>query len=490
MLVAKRLVGGRWAVTYAGLAGLLATPLTYYATHMPSYSHALDALASSAFLAYWALTIGRTDLRRAIVLGVLLGIAMLIRMQELGLGVVVALEAIAIFVRKRDWRVLAGGGIVLAVALVVFVPQLVFWKVVYGGFFDVPQGGAYTRLGSPMIVELLYSSRNGWFVSHPICYAGVIGLVFVPKQARFATLGLVLALAVQVYFNSTIFDYWGQTSFGARRLCSMTLPVVVGFAALVWRMGQLVARVRVPRGVWHAIAIVVIVPFVAWNLDRVYKLRGGLAAPDSMEPSCCEKGPKRLRPYIKAVYDRVGNPFQFPANAIFAMRHGVEIQRFDVAVGNYPIMPNFDQLSDDALAGLMGRWRLGYPGTEPYLIGRWTGPRNGDRMFRWTLSRDVGALIPNILPNDQHVTVWLAPAGVRRVKLRWNGNVVFDGELHDGWNDIGFTLRDPFVGEHRLAIESDLAVYTPPPYPDGKTVNATTLPCGVAVHSVDLRVIE
>jgi len=40
-------------------------------------------------------------------------------------------------------------------------------------------------------------------------------------------------------------------------------------------------------------------------------------------------------PDAVVVYDRVGNPFEFPANAIFALRHDVEIQRWDRAVGNY-----------------------------------------------------------------------------------------------------------------------------------------------------------
>lgn len=490
MLVGRRFGLGRWAVTYGGLAGLLATPLTYYATHMPSYNHALDALAASAFLAYWALTIGRADVRRWIVLGLLLGFAMLIRMQELGLGVVVAFEVVVTVVRKRELRVVGGGALVLAIALVMFVPQLAFWKVIYGGWFDAPQGGAYTRPGTPMILELLWSARNGWFVSHPVAYAGVIGLFFVPKQARFATAGLVLALAVQVYLNSTIFDYWGQASFGARRLCSMTLPVVIGFAALVWRCGRLALRwPRVPRAVWHAVAVVVIAPFVAWNLDRVFLLGGGKAAPDGLAPTCCDRAPRWTRPTLSWFYDRIGNPFELPASAIFALRHDVEIQRWDRAVGNYAVMPNFEQLSTKKLANVGGRWRIGYPGSEPYLIGRFTGPRDGDRWFRWTLDEKVRVLVPNIVPNDQHVTIHLAPAGARRVKLSWNDQVVFDGELKDGWNEIGFTLFSPAVGEHELAIESPLAVYTPPPNP-AKPIKATELPVGVAVHSIDLRILK
>jgi len=50
--LARRVVGGAWAPAYAAIAVLLGTSLTYYATYMPSYAHALDALACAAFLAY------------------------------------------------------------------------------------------------------------------------------------------------------------------------------------------------------------------------------------------------------------------------------------------------------------------------------------------------------------------------------------------------------------------------------------------------------
>ena len=34
----------------------------------------------------------------------------------------------------------------------------------FGKTLALPQGPHYTRLGSPMILELLWSPRNGWLV--------------------------------------------------------------------------------------------------------------------------------------------------------------------------------------------------------------------------------------------------------------------------------------------------------------------------------------
>src|SRR5262249_49950672 len=189
--LARRLLGGAWAASYAAAAVLLGTPLTYYATYMPSYAHAMDAFACAAFLGTWAHTVGRSDRRRWLVLGALLGIATLVRVQELAMGVVVALEVGVETVRRRRGgrAVLAwwiGGAAALVVALLVFVPQLVEWHIVFGSITELPQGAKYTRLEAPMLGELLFAPRNGWFSTTPIAYAAVIGLFMVPRRAYLA----------------------------------------------------------------------------------------------------------------------------------------------------------------------------------------------------------------------------------------------------------------------------------------------------------------
>ena len=64
MIAARRWLGGRWAPPLAALGILFGSSVYYYAVYLPSYNHAADAFFSGAFLAYWALTIGRTDWRR------------------------------------------------------------------------------------------------------------------------------------------------------------------------------------------------------------------------------------------------------------------------------------------------------------------------------------------------------------------------------------------------------------------------------------------
>jgi hypothetical protein len=495
--LAVQLALGRWAPTYGAILVLLGTSLTYYTTYMPSYGHALDAGACAAFLAYWALTLGRLDWRRWVVLGVLLGVAMLIRMQDVGLGVVVSVEVVTRGVeilRRRDvgWeRVLLrwtlGGASVLGVALVVFSPQFYFWHVIYGDWWSMPQGSHYTRLGSPMILELLYAPRNGWFSTTPIAYLGTLGLFCLPRRAWLVGGGLFAALAVQVYLSSAILDWWGMSAWGQRRLCSVSLVLVVGLAALLWRMGRLAGRLRrVPRVTWHVVAVAILAPMMMWNVWRVHDLAGGKGAPAELDPTCCAKLPRRFARPLTWIYMRIGNPFEFPANAYFALKHGVEIQRWDHAVGYYALMPSAQSLRSDAMYNERGSWRIGYPGSEPYLKGHWSGPKQQeDRWFRWTVSPTVTALVPILMPLPQRFTLQVAPGGAHEITVRWDGDVVARKTLGDAWEDVVFDVHDMAVGEHELTIDA-----TPAPFPAREGWPVPTLLVGVAIGRLEVELIR
>lgn len=491
--VARDHVGGAWAGSYAAVIVLLGTSLTYYATYMPSYAHAMDAFASAGFLAYWIATLGRRDLRRWLGLGVLLGLATLVRIQELALGVVVAIEIcvrLGELARVRDagWareaaRWVGGGALVLAVTGVLFIPQLVAWQVVFGDWHGLPQGRRYTRLGSPLVLETLFSSRNGWITTTPLVYLGLAGLACLPRKARLVAVGLGAAVLVQIYLASTIFDWWGSASFGQRRLCNLTLPLVVGTAALFWRLSRAAARLRrAPRWTWHAVAIVLVGPFLAWNLRSVGRLTGGKAANASAAPSCCDQVPPGLRGAARWLYDRVGNPFALPASVVFSLRHGVDLARWDRAVGDYPLVPNLDALHDGTMNKITGTWPIGNGGRmDTYVIEGLSRAQKADRAFRWTTAATARVLVPNLMPDAQRMGLWLAAGGSAHVRVSYAGRVVAEVELASTWKKIEFDVAAPPVGTNELAIEAALGPLETSPLPP------FSAPVGVAVGALELR---
>lgn len=444
--LAKQLVGGAWAPSYGAIAVLLGTPLTYYATYMPSYAHALDAFACSAFLAYWAETIGRRDWKRWIVLGALLGAAMLIRVQELAMGVVVALEVgVAIAKAPREAvRWLAGGAVALGVTLLVFSPQLYEWHLVFGSVHELPQGAKYTRLEAPMITELLFSPRNGWFSTTPIAYAAVIGLLFAPKKHRVLGAGLIAAVVIQIYLNSTILDWWGGAAFGQRRMTNVTLPLVVGIAVLLHYCN----RLRAPRWAKHAVAIAILGGLATHTLFQVRKLKSGKAAAAELV-TADPPGPLRW------FYDRIGDPFEFPASLIYGIRHGVELKRYDLTVGNYPLIPPLDTLLDERLWQQKGHWGVG-SGSDNYLAGGFSPVLRDGRPHRKTIA-DATALVPNLMPYGQRLTLWIAPDTATHVTLEWNGDVVADADVTD-WTPVSFDLPNIALHTNELGVSPGVLV--------------------------------
>ena len=493
--VAARWVGGRWGPTYAAVAVLLGTSLTYYATYMPSYGHAMDAFFSAAFLGAWALTLGRSDLRRFAVLGALLGAAALIRTQELALGVVLVVEIAARLIdaaRAAPGARLAAaagwigrGAVALAVALVVLVPQLIEWQIVFGSWRGLPQGPGFTRWGDPLVAETLFSSRNGWLSTTPIAYAGVVGLGFLPRRARLIAAGFLAAVALQVYLDSIIFDWWAGASFGQRRLCNMTLPVVVGLAALLAAAARRAARTRAPRPVWHALAAIGLGLPVAYNLSRVEALRAGKPANSTPHPMCCAELPAPLRGAAQPIYGAIGNPFALPASAAFAWRHGVPLSRWDVAVGDYVMVPTLDEVTDDIYRRQKVSWNLGGGGGR-YLLGGLGAAQPASPPYRWTLAPRAVALVPLLMPDDQRFALRLHPGGSRHVTVRWNDTVVVDTDLADGWSRLGFDVRDPDVGTNVLTIEA-----APAPLPPGAGLAAPAgVAVGVAVGALEISYLD
>lgn len=469
--VAQFIVGGTWSATYSAVSVLLGTSLTYYATYMPSYAHAMDAFACSAFLGYWSLTIGRRDVRRWLALGALLGAATLIRVQELALGVVVVVEvAVRIVQVVRDERTartanamrwLVGGALTLGVAVLVFLPQVLEWHLVFGNAMELPQGMRYTRWNAPLIPELLFSARNGWFVCTPIAYISCIGLLWLARKPSVFGWAMVAVVGVQIYLNSTILDWWSSSSFGQRRLCNMTLPLVIGLAYALHRASAIASmRLRASARYRHVCAIFAVGILVTWNVGRVSQFAGGKPAPDALVPTCCDRIAAPLRPIAQWLYDRIGNPFEFPANAAFAIRHRVPLSRWDQTVGAYPLQPRFAELRDDnRFYAQRGIWSIGAPLLAPYLISGWSPsqPPVAGRSFRFTTAERAVVLVPNLLPDPQRMTLWLASAGGGRVVVKWNGELVASSTIGASWTAVSFALDNVGVGTNELSLESDVA---------------------------------
>jgi hypothetical protein len=171
--------------------------------------------------------------------------------------------------------------------------------------------------------------------------------------------------------------------------------------------------------------------------------------------TCCSRVPLVLQGPARWLYDHVGNPFEFPANAVFAFTHDVPWARWDQIVGDYPVIPSFgDVRSNKRLAGLQGVWRVGSSWCQPWLVGGWSAPKMEDRPFRSIASANAVVMIPNLMPEPEEITVWMRAEPPLRVRLEWNGNEVAEANLTATWTAVSF-------GQTAALHTNELAILAP-----------------------------
>jgi len=232
---------GRLTALAAALTVLFASPLIYYQYREPLYSHATAAFITGLVtLTWWRIHQKLPGSRQGILLGGLIGMAALVRWQHL---VYLALPAVSTAwwwvssprkeKRERTWpaaRYLLFVGIA---ALALLSLQLVQWRVFYGTWLTIPQGGAYVDWRAPFWQPVLFSTFRGIIPWMPLIPLAVIGLLLMLRRKPALVVPLLLVLLLETYVNSSTRDWFGGAGFGPRRYTSELVILILGYAGLI-----------------------------------------------------------------------------------------------------------------------------------------------------------------------------------------------------------------------------------------------------------------
>lgn len=233
-MAAARLCSRR-AAFWATLLVWLGGPAVYYSTVSPAYSHAASMCVVAAFVYAWIATRGRVGWPQAILLGALGGLVALVRWQD----------AILLLLPGGDWlaatwsRERRVGALVRDVALmtltaaIVFVPQNLAWNAVYGSPITIPQGAGFMKWTAPEVLNVLFSLRHGLFSWTPVMLAAVVGLSWLVRRDRRLGWLVVIAVALAIYVNAAVWDWWAGEAYGARRFTGIGVLFALGLAALL-----------------------------------------------------------------------------------------------------------------------------------------------------------------------------------------------------------------------------------------------------------------
>jgi hypothetical protein len=470
---AARVMISERAALMGTLGATLATPLVWYMVRQACYSHAASALAVAAFVVVWFEgQEGRTR-RGWFLLGVLLGVAMLMRTQD-AVNVVFPLGEWLLLLwaalrrpehrRRQVLGLLGAGGLFVLGLFIGFAPQMIAWQKIYGYPIVVPLGPSFMLFGSSRWSEVLFSSRAGLFAWHPIydlAVAGLVGLALArgrgPLVRRFALFSLI-AFFAQAYVNGAVVDWWGGWSFGGRRFVSCTVYLGVGLAAALEAAVRLVERR--PRLVVRAAAVGLLGVFVLFNgylmMDfRDYRALHGVAQP--MKPLWKTTFVR----VVDGLYEVTGNWGSAPASWLLAWRARVSPQRYDTA-SPYEVLA------------------AGPKATLPFTDERTAGGGFGEatnhagRPCRWVREEPAHWMFAlRTVPGDVRGVLSLAAAEPGTRVQMWLGRErLLDQVIGPGWSDRSFTIprRSLAVGMNYLRIEQQVPSHLSPIGRTGRTL--------------------
>ena len=240
------------AAFWATVIAWLATSAVYYTLVSPAYSHAVSLFAVALFCHTWMRTRDQDSIGRYLLLGALGGLVALVRWQDI---IVLALPIVelahAIVTRRRPFASAAiRAAALVPPLLVMFLPQIVAWRSIYGQFIVMPQGSGFMHWTSPAIISVLFSLNHGLFSWTPVVLLAVLGFRFLTQRDAVLGWAACVVLLQAVYINAAVSDWWAGEAFGARRFVGYSVFFVLGLAGVLAKARPTLVR-------WTAVGLIV-----------------------------------------------------------------------------------------------------------------------------------------------------------------------------------------------------------------------------------------
>ena len=250
--------------TLAVLTLWLGTPVLYYMTLAPAFSHAASLFMVALVLWLWL----RARSRRAAapwewaVVGAAGGVAGLVREQDLLFLAAPAAELGWHVLRGRERApALARLALLVAAAVLCFAPQLLAYRAVNGSFGPSHLVARKMTWWSPHFLEVLLDPGHGLFAWTPILLLAAAGLVLAARRGPGIVFLLAGALLLQVWVNGAVESWTQAGAFGSRRFVSSTPVFAWGLAALLEqalpRRGRSTVACALAVAVWWNVSLMV-----------------------------------------------------------------------------------------------------------------------------------------------------------------------------------------------------------------------------------------
>ncbi|MCH9683971.1 MAG: hypothetical protein K0V04_21235 [Deltaproteobacteria bacterium] len=422
---------GRRTVGVVVVLVAASTPLWWYMTRQPSWSHAASALAVAGLVHACVRGDVARGARYGAAVGLWLGLVVLVRPQDVVFAVV-PLASVLGAMRRSDTRAPAmrAAAALTVGAATCWLPQAWVWHQTYGSAWVISQGAGFMRWSHSQWDLVLWSSRGGLLPWSPLCAVAILGTAYSaikgPTRALARALGVSLLAAV--YVCGAAEDWWGGWAFGARRLVSASVVFALGWAALLEpvlarKRGGVVVRLLVVVAVLGGVRL-------SSQLRRDY-LMGTLerGVPQAMSPVWSRAFGLPLEPAFGAV----GTPGSWPASWVFAWRTGAPAGRYDETMGWALVHERRGEGGRSRLWVQHPRWAV--HGWGPADLTRTHPPRavEGEAVLAIPLREPLSVAL--------RMRAWSARGAT--VHASTSTGEHFELQLRPGWHDVDVPLQRP-----------------------------------------------
>lgn len=380
------------------LFAFLGSPWVWYTIWEPSYPHA----AAAALAAFTLLAVERIRERPTLVRWALAGFALGALVHVRPQDIVFAIWFVRVLSIKREQ--LLGLVVASGIALLVFSPQLLYWKLLYGEWLALPQGDGFMRFRESAWLEVLNSPRHGLVSWTPLAGLALGGLIVTSvwrdarvQSAAAVALAIILAAA---FVNGAAWDWWAGGAYGARRMTTLAPLLALGLAGLT------LAR---PRFVRIAVLACIVV-LVAMQLLVVVAYSAKRLPWDSpVRTSALYNQAVGVR-FSEVAANTLDCITSFPASFFFALRYRTNCTRYSKLSGRFLLderVPSTNPLRRPKQSA-----RIDLRASAPF-----ASPRDEDLFDVFVPLNRTGGLAVS----------WDAPCNHAGSSVLWNGDAIGAG---------------------------------------------------------------
>lgn len=215
-----------------------ATNLYYYSTHEATMPHSYNFALFAVFVWLTMKWYENSSVKNSIYLGLLGGLIILIRPSNILIIFFFIFWGIDRLNKFKErlflyYNHLPKIFLMILMVLLVWVPQIIYWKIQTGNYFYFSYQGERFFFNDPIIIDGFFSYRKGWLLYTPIMSFALIGIFFLRKKLSAFFIPILIFTLFNSYLILSWWCWWYGGSFGQRAFIDSYALLIIPLAAFL-----------------------------------------------------------------------------------------------------------------------------------------------------------------------------------------------------------------------------------------------------------------